>query len=87
MALAIKLDEQVRQGVFRDYAEIARLGYVTRARLTQIVNLTHLAANIQEELLHMVGEGPTERQIRSIAAEVDWEMQTRSWQKFRHVRG
>ena len=35
----------------RDYADVARLGYVTRARVTQIMNLALLAPDIQEELL------------------------------------
>lgn len=32
MALAIKFDEMVRRGDVRDYADLARLGYVTRTR-------------------------------------------------------
>lgn len=48
MALAIKFDGLVRQGVVRDYADLARLGYVSRARITQIMNLLHLAPDIQE---------------------------------------
>ncbi len=35
----------------RDYADLARLGYVTRARLTQIMNLLLLAPDIQDALL------------------------------------
>ena len=34
---------------------MARLGYVTRARITQIMNLSDLAPNIQEEVLHLAG--------------------------------
>ena len=37
MALAIKFDGLVRRGEVRDYADLARLGYVTRARITQIM--------------------------------------------------
>jgi hypothetical protein len=33
MALAIKFQDMVDRGEVRDYADIARLGYVTRARL------------------------------------------------------
>ena len=36
MALAIRLDQLIRDGDVADQAELARLGYVTRARLTQI---------------------------------------------------
>ena len=34
MALAIRLDQLIRDGVVADQAELARLGHVTRARLT-----------------------------------------------------
>ena len=33
MALAIKFQEMVERGEVRDYADLARLGYVTRARV------------------------------------------------------
>jgi hypothetical protein len=51
MALAIKFQVMVDSGKVRDYADLARLGYVTRARLTQIMNLLLLAPDIQEHLL------------------------------------
>jgi len=53
MALAIKFDGLVRHGEVRDYADLARLGYVTRARITQIMNLLNLAPDIQEEILFL----------------------------------
>ena len=43
MAVAIKFQDMVDRGEVRDYADLARLGYVTRARLTQIMNLLLLA--------------------------------------------
>src|ERR1035437_1703676 len=51
MALAIKFQDMVDRGEMRDYADIARLGYVSRARLTQILNLLLLAPALQEQLL------------------------------------
>jgi hypothetical protein len=36
----------IERGEVRDYADLARLGYVTRARLTQIMNLLLLAPDI-----------------------------------------
>src|ERR1700722_7653073 len=51
MALAIKLQELVDRGEVRDFAELATLGYVTRARMTQIMNLLNLAPEIQEQIL------------------------------------
>jgi hypothetical protein len=37
MALARRLDELIRSGKVTGYAELARLGHVTRARLSQII--------------------------------------------------
>ncbi len=51
MALAIKFQEMIDRGEVKDYADLARLGFVTRARITQIMNLTLLAPDIQEEIL------------------------------------
>jgi hypothetical protein len=78
MALAIKLQEMVDRGEVRDYADLARLGYVTRARLTQIMNLSLLAPTIQEVLLSEIQ--PThasipERTLRAVAQMVLWEDQ------------
>ncbi|MCC7409991.1 MAG: hypothetical protein IT442_18135 [Phycisphaeraceae bacterium] len=84
MALAIRFERLLREGVARDYAALARLGGVTRARLTQIMNLTLLAPDIQEELLSLPrtlsGCDPiTELQLRAIAAIPDWRKQRRTW--------
>jgi site-specific DNA recombinase len=80
MALAIKFERLVREQRFRDYAEIARLGKVSCARLSQIVSLLNLAPAIQEALLFLpktvVGHDRiTERQMRQIAHLIDWEGQ------------
>jgi hypothetical protein len=53
MALAIKLEHLRPEGVFADFAELARLGFVTRARMPQIMNLLLLAPAIQEEILFL----------------------------------
>lgn len=55
MALAIRLNQLIRDGVVTDQAELARLGHVSRARLTQIMNLLSLAPDIQEEILSLPG--------------------------------
>ncbi len=86
MALAIRFDQLVRDGAVADYAEIARLGHVTRARLTQIVNLLNLAPDIQEALLLLPpgekGRDPiTERELRPITAVPDWKKQRRMWRR------
>src|ERR1035437_129673 len=51
MAIAIRFERLVRTGTIRDYAELARLGRVTRARITQIMKLLDLAPDIQEQIL------------------------------------
>lgn len=86
MALAIRFDGLIRDGEVRDLAEIARLGHVTRARVTQIMNLLHLAPDIQEAILSLPrtesGRDPiTERDLRPIAAIVDWRKQRREWRE------
>lgn len=52
LAVAVQLEELLQRGVVTDYAALARLGEVTRARITQIMNLLLLAPDIQAELLH-----------------------------------
>src|SRR5215207_5072455 len=69
MALAIRFEGLVRDGTVTDYAELARLGHVTRARMSQIMDLLNLAPDIQEALLCLpkisIGEAPVEeRQLR-----------------------
>ena len=53
MALAIRFEQLIGAGEVADYAELARLGHVTRARMTQIMNLRLLAPDIQEQLLSL----------------------------------
>ena len=86
MALAIRLGQLIRDGKVADQAELARLGHVTRARLTQIMNLLLLAPDIQEEILFLAKtergrDAVTERELRPIAATVGWGKQRRMWRR------
>ncbi len=86
MALAIYYEDLIRQGHVHDYAEIATLGHVTRARVTQIMNLRLLAPDIQERLLllnRIVGgrDALCLRRLQSIAIESDWRKQRQDWNK------
>ena len=86
MALAIRFDGLVRRGEVQDYANLARLGYVTRARITQIMNLLNLAPDIQEALLFLPrtvkGRDPIhEKDVRPIAAVPHWHRQRKMWAK------
>ena len=70
MALAIRFDELIAKGDIKNYAELARLGHITRARVTQIMNLLHLAPDIQEQVLFLPrhSDGPRPDQTRRVAA-------------------
>ncbi|TWU38666.1 hypothetical protein Q31b_37440 [Novipirellula aureliae] len=86
MALAIHFDRVLLSGRFASQADLARAGQVTRARLTQILNLTTLAPDIQEQILHLAayskGRAPlTERHVRHIAAEPNWDKQRKLFDK------
>jgi hypothetical protein len=82
MALAIRFDGVLRAEEFRDYAELARLGRVTRARMTQIMNLLNLAPDIQEQILFLPNwKGLNERNLRSIVRRIDWKEQRPMFQK------
>src|SRR5258705_7454443 len=82
MALAIRFDGLLRAERFRDYAEIARLGRVTRARMTQIMKLLNLAPDIQEQILFLPNlKGLNERNLRPIVRRIDWTEQRHIFQK------
>jgi len=86
MALAIRMEKLVREGQVADYADLARLAHVTRARITQIMNLLHLAPDIQEAILFLPRTDGSraaiaERHLRPIAAVIDWRKQRRMWKK------
>ena len=88
MALAIRFHEQIQKGKISDLSELARLAHVTQPRVTQIMNLTHLAPDIQEELLYLPrvlnGRAPIhERRLRPIVAEIDWSKQRVLWRMLR----
>jgi hypothetical protein len=86
LALAHELERQIRAGVFDDLADAARKLGLTRARVTQIANLTLLSPAIQEEILAMPpvtsGRDPiSERTLRPIVAEPVWARQLEIWQR------
>ena len=80
LALAIEMEELVATGQVRDYAELARLGCVSRARVSQVLNLLCLAPDIQEAILFLPevesGRDPVgERDLRGVCAELEWAKQ------------
>ena len=88
MALAIRFEGLLRSGVVFDQSELARLAKVTQPRMTQIMNLLHLAPDIQEELLFLSaatsGRDPIhEKLLRRVAAELRWRQQRLMWANLR----
>lgn len=83
LALAHRLEKLIRDGVVADYPELAQLGHVSRARLPQIMDLLNLAPDIQEQILSLRVENGkeriTERQVREVAAKLDWTKQRSLW--------
>ena len=84
LALAHRIDAMIRAGELRDLADAAAACGVTRARMTQIASLLLLAPVIQEAILDLPpvtqGRDPvTERQLRPIVAELDWNRQIDMW--------
>ena len=78
LALAHKLDGLLRSGVVSGYVEVARLGHVAPARVTQIMVLLHLAPAIQEYILFL-SEGDArligEVELRRVARQPRWDRQ------------
>src|SRR2546421_12952669 len=86
LALALRLEAQLRLGVLKDCAEVASVGHVTRARVSQILSLVHLAPDIQEAILFLPrtqrGRDPViMSDVLPIATELDWKRQRRAWRR------
>ena len=86
MALARHVEALVRSGTVESYAVAARLGRVSRARLSQIIGLLNLAPDLQEQLLYLEQpmrgrSAPVLRQVLIVAAALDWNEQRRRWRR------
>jgi hypothetical protein len=84
MALALRFETLIREGQVADYSALARLGHVSRARMTQIMNLLLLAPDIQEEILFLQsrkrGRDPIHlARLQHIALNWNWTKQRRRW--------
>jgi hypothetical protein len=92
MALAHHFEHLRRRKVVTDYADLARLGGVTRARMTQIMSLLNLAPDIHEEILFLPrtlkGHDPiTTKKVLPIARILPWPSQRRAWEKLKKQNG
>jgi hypothetical protein len=84
MALALRFECLIKEGAVTNYSELARLGHVTRARVSQVMNLLYLAPDIQEELLFLPpverGRDPLVlRDLMPIATKTGWRVQRKLW--------
>src|SRR5262245_9323224 len=84
LALANRFEGLIRAGQVEGYAELARLGHVTPARVSQVMTLLHLAPDIQEAVLFLPrtvrGRDPIQlRHLQPIASVLDWRKQRKLW--------
>ena len=86
LALAHYYTDLIAEGSATDYADLARQLGLTRARVTQIMALLHLASDLQEAVLSLppvfTGRDPIgEKAVRRIAREPLWARQRARWQQ------
>lgn len=88
MALAIHFQEMIQRGEAHDYADLARLGCLTRERMSQIMELVWLAPDIQQAILEFpptrVARFPIgELAVRRVAEKLCWVEQRAMWRKLK----
>lgn len=82
LALAHTMNALLRDGTVVDQRELAAIMGSTRGRVTQLLDLTLLAPDIQEQLLDASDAGMTritEHALRSIVRLRCWTEQRRVW--------
>lgn len=80
MALAIKYEGLLSEGVIKNHKELAELAGVERSHISTILRLRLLAPDIQEWLINLpeseTGNNPvTLIELRAIASHPDWDDQ------------
>lgn len=83
LALALKMEEMIQEGAVENYSELARRGQVSTARITQVMNLLHLAPDIQEQVLqgHSADHRLRESAVRKLSTVVLWSEQRNRWRE------
>src|SRR6266446_2259171 len=84
LALAHRFEALLREGVIEGYADLARLGQVTPARISQVMALLRLAPDIQEQILFLPrtqrGRDPIQMyDLLPLTVLLDWKTQRRLW--------
>ncbi len=90
LALAIQFQDMIERGDARHYADLARLGCLTRERMSQIMELIWLAPDIQQEILGFPPQAMqrfpiSEVAARQIAAKLDWAEQRGLWRNLKEI--
>src|SRR5207253_1059133 len=88
LALAHRFEGLLRERVVEGYAELARLGRVTPARISQVMALLGLAPDIQEAILFLPrtvwGRDPLQMyDLLPLTTFPDWKTQRRLWEQLR----
>ena len=84
LALAHRWNHLIDKGIITNYSEIARMMGLSRARVTQIMDLLYLAPDIQEEILLPPRDG---RQPPHVPERVTRQItQTPGWPEQRDLR-
>jgi hypothetical protein len=91
LALALRFDQLLQDGVINDYRHLADLGHVSRARVTGIMSLLYLAPDIQEQILFLPptkrGRDPVHlRRLQPLTQVLDWQEQRRLWRQLYSAR-
>jgi hypothetical protein len=84
VALAIHFQDMLDRGEVRNHADLARLGCISRERISQIMMLAWLAPDIQQEVLSLPKTPGgrfrvSETSLRSIAQIYTWDDQRTRW--------
>ena len=89
LALALKMEQMIQEGAVKNYSELARRGHVSAARITQVMNLLHLAPDVQEQVLLGRPENDRWREsaIRKISTVVLWSEQRIRWREMLAAAG
>lgn len=84
LALAIQFQDMIERGEARDYADLARLGCLSRERMSQIMELVWLAPDVQGDILEFPSTATSrfpvsEVAVRRIAGKLRWAEQRELW--------
>jgi hypothetical protein len=91
LALAIGFDDMIRRGLAKDHSDLARLGCISKERVSQIMRLVWLAPDIQQEILTLPRTSlgrfhVSEVALRQVASKMLWGEQREAWGRLQDAR-